>query len=408
MNKGMAYTTFALAASGILMMLAIMPFQGYSLGTGGDAALIGQAAFYLDGIGEDMRRAHDIAFDRTLGEATNYIINTQQPLENPEEQLASIMVNASVNGQELPYMVNASMENWAGRVRNLSRRSDYRLRIRFVSANFSKKTEFVISSELAMWARLEDPRTRAAFNETFHSTKSSSITGLEDPMIRIQTADTYGHFFSRCGFSRPAEQLYTGTVSSGSTVWGEAYVEPNISRVNDFQSSVLVTSDLAQYNPDSTQQFTGVVAADTVANPGDYNDNYVIGTGSISEIQDNESLILDENEVWNSRFRYMLENSCYMVSSGPLNGPGFLDRLQNRLVGTGATGLVSLVNETEAPDAGEDVSNVDYVYFNSSAAYGPAVSIDGVTTGGGNSVYYEWFRLDQYHVDHWNLNALND
>ncbi|MFB6208503.1 MAG: hypothetical protein ABEJ69_04070, partial [Candidatus Nanohaloarchaea archaeon] len=386
MNKGMAYTTFALAASGILMMMTIVPFQGYDLGTAGDADLIGHASFYLDGIGEDAERAHDIAFDRALGEATNYIINAQQPLTNPDSQLESIMVDASVNGQELEFMENASMRNWFGRVKNISEKSDYRVQVEFLDANFSKKTEFVMNSELAMWTRLEDPRTRASFNRTFRSDQESSITGLEDPMIRLQTSDTYGHFFSRCGFSEPAAQLYTGTVSSGSTVWGEAYVEANTSNINDFESSILVTSDLAQYNPDSTQQFTGVVAANTVANPGDYNDHYVLGTGSISQIQDNESLILDEDEVWNSHFRRMMRDSCYMVSEGPINGPDFFDRLQNNLVGSRATGLVSLVNETEAPDAGDDVSNVDYVYFNSSNVYGPAVSIDGVTTGGGNSV----------------------
>lgn len=407
-RNGMAYTSFALMASSVLLLVATLPYQGFTTDAANDAALISEASFFTERVLDDERRAHDIAFDRTLGEATSYVINSRDPLENPDSQLASIMLNASVENNELEFMKNASMNNWFGRVKNLSRSTGYKLDVRFVNTEFSKISNFRMQSTLTTFISLKDTRTRAMFNESQTTTVSSSITGLEDPMLRMQTNDFYGHFFSRCGFSDPAALLETGLQDSGSTIHGRSAVEPVVADVDSPGERIIVSENISQYPEADVQQFAAAVSAEPVSNPSNFNNRYVFDTGSVASIQDNESLIIDDAEVWRSGFREMLRTGCYIVSDGPLNGPDFLDRLANNLTGSRPTGLESLINETAAPDQAGESSNVDYVYFNDSSAYGTLNQINGVTSGDGNAQYFDYFRIDQYHVDQWGIAGLTD
>lgn len=408
MSKGMAYTAFALMASSVLLLVATLPMQGMDLDSAQQSERITEASFLVDQILKDERRAHQIAFDRAMGESTNYVINFGLPMDRPREQIAEIMVNASTAGEELVFMKNASLENWFGRVGNLSKKSNYRVAVEFEDADIQKIQPFRYRSNLDVRVSVYDTRTRAFFNETQTTTSNSGIEGLEDPMIRLQTVDFYGHFFSRCDFSEPAELLETGAQNSGSTIHGRAAVEPLVGDVDNPGERIIVAENVSEYSDTEVQQFAAAVSAEPVSNPSNFNNRYVFDTGSIASIQDNESLIIDDAEVWRSGFREMLRTGCYIVSDGPLNGPDFLDRLANNLTGTRATGIASLINETAAPSHADTRSNVDYVYFNSTDVYGSLNEINGVTSGEGSAEYFDYFRIDQYHVDQWGIAGLTD
>jgi hypothetical protein len=82
-------------------------------------------------------------------------------------------------------------------------------------------------------------------------------------------------------------------------------------------------------------------------------------------------------------------------------GPGFLDRLQNRMVSSDG-GVATFVNVENLPSELQSTqrSAVGYAYFNQSADYGSLNSVRGVTDE------YSWFNLDQDHVDHWGIGEL--
>jgi len=409
MRKGMTYTTFAVLGSAVLLSLMVMPYSGIDVSTDGDAALIGQASFYHDKIHEDKDRAFSIAFDRAMSGVTSYMVSEGVTMTQPRENISHATVNASTGQYDLQYMENASMGNWGERIANASDAAGYGLKYSFENQYVEKTgSEFEIRSNITMHSTLRDPSTQTVFNQTSSTATTRSIEGLEDPMLRLQTGDFYGHLYERCGFTDLSQQLGPGTQSSGSLVWGEVSFNPVIDGSTQYENSVIVSEDLqANYDPAQTQGFEAAISASEVDNPGDYNDHYLYNVDEAANLDQNQSIVVDGSELYSTRLREMVSRSCYMESDASnLNGPDFFERLQNDISPDTDTGLVSLVNKTELQTVNQN-SNVDYVYFSDDPSqYGNNLEIRGVTFGDSGSDYLGDFRLDQHHVDHWDLNDL--
>lgn len=406
--KGMAYTPFAVMASGLLISLMMMPYGGLDLSVDGEADRIGQASFYHDRIYSDMDRAYNIALGRAMSGVTSLVVNEGVPLDQPRDEVKSAGINATSGGDELNYTVNSSMKNWANRIGNTSQNTGYRFNYTFNSVEVDKKTEFVVQSNLTMDSRLHDPSMRLYLNASETVRVEQSIEELEDPYLRIQTGDFYGHFYSRCGFDSLSQQIETANDDSGSLVWGRASINPTIDAETVTQNRILVSEDVeANYAPGDVQGFEAFISADQVANPGDYNDHYQAGIGTINDIGDNMSLVMESDVLYNTHFRDMVNEGCYMTSEdGSLNGPGFFDRLSNEDTPGTDSGLVSLIDKQELQTVNTD-SNVDYVFFGDNPdQFGSTREVRGVTFGDSGSEYRSNFRVDQYHVDQWSINDL--
>lgn len=408
-RKGMTYTTFAVMGSAVLLSLMIMPYQGLDVSTDGDAALIGQASFYHDRIHEDKDRAFDIAFDRGMSGVTSYMVSEGVFMEQPRRNISHATVNASTGLYPIQHMDNASLNNWGGRVADAAEAAGYRLNFNFEDMEVAKAdSEFELTANVTMDSTLRDPSTRTVFKKSTTSTTVQSIEKLEDPMLRIQTGDFYGHFYERCGFTDLSQQVGTGTQSSDSLVWGKVSFNPAIDADTQYQNRIIVSEDLqANYNPEQTQNFQAAISASTVDNPGDYNTHYLYSIGEANNLEQNQSIVIDGNTLYHTRIREMVDRSCYIEStSGSLNGPGFFERLQNNVEGDTNSGLVSVVNKTELQST-NDNSNVDYVYFSDNPSqYGATSQIRGITLGDSGSSYLNNFRLDQYHIEQWGLQEL--
>lgn len=410
MNRnGMTYTTFAVMASAVLLSLMIMPYQGLDIDTEGDAALIGQASFYHDQVHDDKDRAFDIAFDRGMSGVTSYMISEGVAMDQPRRNISHATVNASTGEYQLEYMENASLNNWGSRIADAAENAGYEFNYGFENQSVEKTdSEFILESNISMVSTLRDPSTRAVFNQTSRSTTTQSIENLEDPMLRLQTSDYYGHFYERCSFTDLSQQVGTGAQSSGSLVWGKISYNPTIDGDTQYQNRIIASEDIqANYDPAQTQNFEAAISASQVDNPGDYNDHYLFEINEATSLNQNQSVIIDGDTLHHTRIREMINRSCYMESTGgSLNGPGFFERLQNDVTGDTDSGLVSLVNKTEL-QSDNDNSNADYVYFSDNPSqYGDTTQIRGITFGDSGSNYLSDFRLDQYHIEQWGLEEL--
>ncbi len=408
--KGMAYTPFAVMASGLLISLMMMPYSGMDLSIGGEADQIGQASFYHEKVHDDSVRAYDIAFDRSLSAATARVVSDGVPLSRPREAIASGAINATVEGQTMNYTVNSSMRSWANRVSNTSETTGYQMNWSFPSVEVDMRSPFTLSSNLTFRSRLYDPSLRLYLNETAKITTSQQIEGLEDPYLRIQTRDFYGHIYSRCSFNSLINDIGAAGEDSGSLVWGRAVIEPDMDDNPTTENRVLVGNDVeADYTPDQVQQFEAFISEDSVGDPADYNSHYQTEQTQLGSINQNMSLIMDSDQLYNTHFRDMIRQSCYLPSTGGnLNGPGFLQRLQNDGTADNQPGLVSLVDKEELQTSSTD-SNTDYVFFSDNPGqFGTPVSIRGVTFGESGSDYRSSFRIDQYHVNQWNIQELSE
>lgn len=393
-RKGLVYTTFAIIASSLLLMVASIQVDDAGVGNT-QSSRIGEASFFLESVLDDMDRTLGISSRRALTASTNYVIETGNELEEPEKNITSALVNGTVSGTELESTENASLREWAGRVSKIADRSGYDLSIEIESYSFNT-SNFNIDASYTVFARLEDPETRAAFNRTRTESSSVSISGLEDTMILLQSQGRYVSQYKRCGFDRPAEQLYTGNGSSGA-VHGHAVVEPvDLSSVSDKPERILAAEDIESYDAATVNEFGGAVSAQPRSST--YDTEYVFDTGSISMIEENMSLILNQDLVWRSGFREMFQENCYVPDPW---GPDFMDRMGNEMENDDGEGITTFVDVSQLPtELRRDRSMVDYVYFNESSDYGSLSSIRGVSNE------YPWFQLDQEHIDEWGIGQL--
>ncbi len=403
-STGLVYTSFALLSVSLLFIVAFLPVTIPVENNPAEATRIGEASFFLDSVLADMDRSLEMSTRRALLASTNYVIKRNRSLASPGENISSALETGKISGEELDSMndpQNASLLDWADRVSDIAADSDYSLDIELLNSSFNASA-FEIRSSFRVFARLQDPVTLANFNRTNSANATISALGLEDPMILLNSDGRYSTQYARCGFDRPANQLYTGGHYSAGAVHGRAAVNPSTpdaSSVSDKAEKILVTDDVDNYNVGASSSFAGIVSADDNDTTAGFTTKFIFDTGSISDIEQNMSLILNEEQVWRSSFRQMFRENCYLETS---RGPNVIDRLGNQLVSPDGRGMATMIQVSELPSGLQEIeSSVGYVYFNeSSGMYGPERNIYGVTSE------YSWFRLDDYHVNLWGLGDL--
>lgn len=396
-RKGFAYTTFALLSATLLISLTFTQvYKPASIQTA-NAERIGQASFFMNSIFSDMDRSLSIATRRSFTGANNYVVTEGEPLSSPKDNVSEVLVNGTLDGEELDSVGNASLSEWASRVSKIGERSGYRLNIVVRNYSFESRA-FGIDSSFKVFARLKDPTTLAAFNRTRSAQASASIEGLEDPMITLRSKGRYVTNIQDCGFSDPADQVLTGSQNSSTSAHGQVVLRPSdISPVNDSAEKIVAVEDPDSYSSSELNGFDGVVGAQEHSSPGDITTTYVFGTGSLDGLEDEGYAIIDNEDVWRTRFVPMFDQGCYIPSE---RGPNFLDRLGNELV-SDSGGITTLIDVSELPqELQKTESSVAFVYFNESGSYGSTERVEGISDD------YSWFRLDSYHVDEWGLNEL--
>ncbi|MFB6202867.1 MAG: hypothetical protein ABEK01_00070 [Candidatus Nanohaloarchaea archaeon] len=427
-RKGFVYTTFILVAVSILVVLSAMVTVSTDYTSRETPFRIGQASFYLERVEVDVPRAFSIALNRGTSAAVNYVAETGNPVSGPE--LAQAILNASISGYQLNETENASLYEWRSRVKEAALSSRYRLYLNYTDIDF-QDSYMKVSAGMNVTSALYDPVSRARFENHPDYHQTVSIEGLEDPMLLMRSEGRYVNTFKTCSFNQPARNLVNGTQYNSGSTYGEAEVRTadsaDLSQINNKSQKILVTDSVAPYVPDqlgSINQFAGLVSAQGVptggggppgggqsgTSPGDYDTKYIFDTGTIGPVNDGMDLILYDQMVWQSNIRKMVDTGCYMNSTGPQPGPGFLERLNNELqASNGENGLQMIMNKGEIPPQlrRTDESNVGYVYW-SNGGYGPVQSIAGVSGGEayGDRQYRESFRLDQYHIQRWDLGLL--
>lgn len=395
-RKGFAYTTFALLSATILMSIVFgQVYQPESIQTA-NSERIGEASFFLDSVFSDMERSLNIASRRSMTGASNYVVTEGESLEDAEKNVSEILVNGTLDGDEIDSVGNASLLEWEGRVSDIAGRSGYRLNISVTNYSFTT-SGFQGESYFQVSARLFDPTTLASFNRTESTTTGFSMEGLEDPLITLRSKGRYVTTIERCSFEDPAEELPEASQNSSTTAHGKVVIEPsNGENVENQADRMLVVQDPDSYDYSYTSGFDGVISSEESASPGEVNSDYALGTGSIDELSTDSGAVIDSGRVWRTGFVQMFDGGCYVASE---TGPGFFERLENDLEGDGG-GIATLIDVSELPPQLQKTgSAVGYVYFDDSDS-AELNRIKGVTDE------YNWFRLDSKHVDRWGIEGL--
>ncbi|MFT4892390.1 MAG: hypothetical protein ACI8Z7_000162 [Candidatus Nanohaloarchaea archaeon] len=399
MSKGFAYTSFALLSATLLLSLIFFQvYQPTDIGNA-NAERIGEASFFLDSVFKDTDRTLRIATRRAFTGAVSEVVTDGSPLEDPQRNITEIMVNGTLGGQEVDSVENASLSKWEQKVSGIASDSGYALNITVVNSSFNS-SGFEIYSSFNVTAQLKDPVTRARFNRTHYTETTTSIRDLEDPMITVRSRGRYTETVRECGFEQPAERVLTAEQNTSDTAYGELEVQPSdLSSVDSEGSKILAVQDPDSYSSDQLNQFEGVIGAESYSTPSQLTNAYALETGSLSGFEDRDNAVIDSGRIWSTGFSQMFEEGCYIESQ---EAPSFTDRLENS-ADADSEGIVTLIDVPELPPELQksDASAVGFIYFSDSASDNPR-SIKGVSTPDD----YPWFRIDEEHVEEWNLEGL--
>lgn len=388
----MAYTTFAVFASSMLIMMLFFQVSQEQSYQNADAERIGKASFFLESLFSDMDRSLKIATRRGVTGVTNEVIVNGESLNNFRENISEAVINGSLDGKDLNATENASLNEWSSRVSSIASESGYELNTSVVNYTFSPDF-MTLETRFEVRSNLYDPTTFVRFNRSGSATVIASYEDLEDTMILLRSEGRYPVNYRDCGFNTPANMIGTGSQNSTGYVQGDAVVNPSsISSVSNKSEKIVVATNIDSYSKAEVESFAGAVSDQTSSNTP-FSNKYVFGV-PVGDIESNKSIILNNNQVWEAHFRQMLDG-CYVPDE---NGPDFLDRLENNNTDS-PDGLATMIKVDELPpELTETESAIGHEYFSNDS--NSLSQIRGVTGE------YSWFRLDEEHIDYWGLNDL--
>lgn len=212
------------------------------------------------------------------------------------------------------------------------------------------------------------------------------IEGLDavrgpDPLLESESGGAFTPQYSYCGFEQPATQLGTGSSSSNNISHGYAAVEPqDISAVDHSDSRILVVENASKYSSVELDSFSGVITKEGSIENG----NYAEVEGIDLNVTDGTSIIINQDEVWKSHFRKMIDDNCYVKNS---NAPGVFDRMEGNFSSSN-NGITTFVNDT----SGSGNPNEAYIFYDTSTSV-TSSGVKGVTSGDYVPDNRPWFEL---------------
>lgn len=313
--------------------------------------------------------------NQALSNLSAYSTDNSNPVEDVEQAAANVTLDGEYEGTEIS---NYTFDNWEVRSQELSSVSPV-FSVSSELSNISVSIEnLTVAVNTDMATTFRRGQKDIVSNDTFEI--FYGVRGVQDPYLASRGYDAE---FNKCSFNSPVSNSIT--VSPGDyngTGYGEAAVMPSNTLSQPIES-VLVTSDVSNYSDSYTQEFAAVVTNQSTISS---TSNSVYASNvNITSIADQNSLIVHEGEVYPSRFREIIRQSCYIAVEGY---PGIEERFSNETQ-TYAGSVATFINETEIT-ASNSSSSVGYDYFNGASNLR---EVAGVTFGRGEAL--PWFRVSQ-------------
>ncbi len=425
-RPGFIYTIFAIFMLGLTFAIVASSWGGEDVQEVGEKFRIDEMFYFHQSTLDDLDRASNIIGRRALTSMTNHIVTTGDYLDDGPAEFRSAFENGTVNGSFAPLMNQSTITNWTATMQDEAEESGYKLNLSMDAMDTVLAARFRINLNTSYRLNLSDPIARARFDKVYRVNTSFSYSGIEDPFILVESAGRYTNVYRSCHRDTPAVQHATGNDryydddsqnwTSGPAVTRET--NGGVSGVTSKDEKIAVVSDLCTYTQSEIENeftdFAGVVseapAVDNTTDTGagicgnpDVDMNGIIDDAADATSITNSSMtVMTEDEVWQNDIQNWTQNGCYVPDPW---GPTMWGRMEGRkqLADSYTEGITFFINIPELPAQLQETnqSAVDYVYFNETGDYGTDQKIKGVTNED-----LDWFRLDQDHADHWNMNPL--
>lgn len=415
------YTLFTMLVLALTLNIALLPVTVQDDSGAGEKLRVDELFYFLQSAENDFSRATDIIGRRAVTALSNRIVNNGTYLDNPRADFRSAFRNGTVNGVPATLMNRSSFEDWAAGMEDKAEDSGYNLSTGLAGIDLGTDPPVTAAVNASYRFNLSDNLTRSRFEREQNVSQTLDVTGIEDPVILIESAGRYTNTFSACRTDTVAERHASGGdwFYDDNNNWtsGESVVRPgngDVSGVTNKAEKVVIVDDLCSYSDQSVfGNFGGVVSEADAIDSKTVNEqvnicggnnvgmNALIDDAAGATQMPNETMtVMTEDQVWENNIGNRTGKACYFEDPW---APTVWGRMEGRLSNTGGNGTAFFLTVPDLPDELQDDSKsaVAYVYFNESGDFGATHKIKGVTNEDRS-----WFRLDQQHVDEWGINAL--
>lgn len=408
--KGFVYSLFAIAVMGVLAVTMVLPMTIDADMDRRPGVSVDELYYFVEAIRADMGRAVEISGRRAMVAVGNTVVNSGAYLDRSAgPAIAGAFYNGSFNSSQLELLQDSALDDWVDKMEDQAAAEGYdsNLTVAASTVNVTEDGPFGLRFAFRYDLSVYDPVIDTGFNRTDRRfTAPITTTDMEDPLLFIETAGQRSRTIRRCSVD-PADQRLTGTMSDYNRTYageqrdwvgGVAHLRPGSVSGLDAED-VAVLEDHCVFPETELDDLAGVVSAatDTCDYAGDLR-GLVAGAGNISRITDGRRTVLDGTAVWQLGIPAMIRTGCFVPDP---EGPGYLDRLEG--VNGPSSGIASLLDVPALPPEVQrsNATAVDHGFFGVTTGLGPAQRIKGVT-----SFEEDWFRLDQQHIEQWDIESL--
>jgi len=380
--KGMTNTPFAILAASLLLMLFLTPLNSVQEGLEQNVLKSEASNMQSDNVENSFKKGLGITASNYINASNNYVV------ENgfvSDAEAAIDFENGEFNSVQMNF---TDYNEWASSLETSYADNGNELEYTFSNLELVEGLKIKGVSDLQYNFSPQGSSTTYSFDD-----RAEGLDGVRgpDPLLADASGGAFTPDYSYCGFERPAQQLGLGSQSSNEVAHGYAVVEPD--ELNPESNQILVVENASEYNSIELSDFNGIIAeAENTISNGDY---ATVSGLNIASIVEGDSLIINNDQIWRSHFRKMINENCYVENS---NAPGIFNRMEGSFSQSNKA-LTTVVGD----ESNSNNVNEAYLYYSGDSVSNS--SIKGVTSGD----YLNdkaWFKLSDENIAEWDLETL--
>jgi len=380
--KGMTNTPFAILAITFLLMLFLMPLNTVQDNLQQDVLQSESSDMQANNLENSFKEGLGITASNYLNASNQYIV--EEGFVNDAEDSIDFE-NGEFNNVQMNF---TDYNEWSSNLEANYIDKGHELDYSYSGLELTEGLKIQGTADL----QYEFMPVGSAATYSFDD-RAEGLDGVRgpDPLLADASEGSFTPRYSYCGFETPAHQLGIGSQSSNEVAHGYAEVEP--AELDPEENRVLVVENASEYSSTELSDYNAVVAeAENTVENGDY---ATVSGHNITNITEGESIIIDQDQVWKSHFRTMIEENCYVSNS---NAPSIFNRMEGSFSPSNQ-GLTTFIGSES------DSNNVNeaYLYYEEESVSNS--SIRGVTSGDYVDEK-EWFRLSDENIDEWSITGL--
>ncbi|MCK5039571.1 MAG: hypothetical protein KAR87_01215 [Candidatus Aenigmarchaeota archaeon] len=326
-----------------------------------------EMSYFVEGVFNDVERSFEISGKLAVIAITNYELANGTFINNSNISLVTAMRNGTYNSTQLPFIENATLDDWHNSVKKMAENLNFDFNIHVYDLEIKQEDNFHLNITSFSNFLIIDPILNALLDRNKTISKIIEINRLEDPFNTISSKGYIYQPYMPCDYLE-------GDSSSVDWKYGRSYVDFATTDFSLFPpfpvDTILITKNISEVDNFGVGLFVGVIGETkdtTVAI------DYIASVSNATDfILDDSIIVMDGNKTWMTNLITETNHSCFFEAKG---APCFFERIENISTFSskylpGDRGIGSFINLMYFPDPmknptaeGIDDYKLDWKYY---------------------------------------------